>query len=136
MNYLKLVLNTDYMSAQKLGAVKYAEKSLEKAIAVEQRQQVPRPPQGWKVAMRQHIERVGGETLVQFPDIEPKDLGKIITKTYSYGSKSNYPYKVWREELKQYLNQVELDQLGRKLAELDQLGQKLSESYHPTRRRA
>lgn len=108
-NYLRQVLSPDYMSAHRLGAVRHSEKSLEKSVFA---QEIPRPPEGWRVAMRQHIEKIGGEILAQFPDIEPKVLGKQIAKTYSYGSKTNHPYRVWQKELRHYLKQVELKYLG------------------------
>lgn len=134
-NYLRKVLDPDYMSTKSLGAVKHAEKSLEKAIA---RQPVPEPPEGWQAAAKSHIKQVGDKFLAVNPDIEPKSLEKAIGKTYPFGSKQGKPYKLWLKELRAFIKQFRFDQTNRLLAESytpKQMGQWLAESYLPPKRR-
>lgn len=110
-NYLRAVTSPDYLSTERLAAAKRAEKGLEKAAF---NQKVPCPPEGWRFAIRRHIRQVGRETLAATPDIQIKDLEQAITKSYSYGSKADHPYKVWREELKAYLSQVHFERTGQR----------------------
>lgn len=113
-NYLRQVLNPDYMSPYRLGAVKHAEKALERANF---QPKIQRPPNGWQFAIRTHIQRVGSEILKQYPSIGLRSLRQEINKSYPFGSKANYPYRVWRKELKAYLKQIEPEQLSQQLAE-------------------
>ena len=113
-NYLRQVTSPDYMSPHKLGAVKHAERAMEKTLAL---MNVPCPPEGWETATRAHIQRVGSEIVERHPGIEPKELEKSITQTYPFGPKANHSYKVWRKQLKAYIDQVKLEQLGRQIAQ-------------------
>lgn len=111
-NYLRVVSDPNYLSTERLAAVRRAEKGLQNAAF---KQKVPCPPEGWKFAIRRHIWRLGRETLAENPDIQVKDLERTITKSYCYGPKADHPYKVWRQELKVYLGQVHHERTGQRL---------------------
>lgn len=120
-NYLRSVTDPNYMSTQRLGAVKHAEKCLERSLFTPN----PKcPPEGWEIATRKHIQEVGGEIVAFNPNISPQELEKRITKTYPFGAKVNHGYKVWRKELKSYISQIKFEQVNHWLGE----------SYKPNRR--
>lgn len=108
-NYLRAITDPNYLSTERLAAVKRAEKGLERAAF---KQKVSCPPEGWRLTIHRHIRQVGNEILAVTPDIQIKDLERAIAKSYCYGPKADHPYKVWREELKVYLGQIHFERTG------------------------
>lgn len=114
-NYLKFICNPEYMSLRRQGSVKHSEKALERANF---QPKMPRPKEGWRCAAQAHIQRVGREILEATPNLAPKELEKAISKTYPFGGlKMGQGYRVWRKELKAFLEQVRGERRDRRLTQ-------------------
>lgn len=121
-NYLRAVTDPSYMSPRKLADVKKSEQMRDAAAFCAK---VPRPPGGWKKAAIVHITEVGAELITDNPNSSPQQLEKAIAKTYPFGARENQPYKVWREELKRYIEAFASEQIT----------QSLRSSYQPKLRK-
>ena len=57
----------------------------------------------WRIVAKQRIATVGTRLLAENPEAELEWIKAEISKTYPFGSRENYPYQVWLQELNNYI---------------------------------
>ena len=61
----------------------------------------------WRTAAIKRINEVGNRLIEENPEASLEWIKSEISKAYPFGSRENYPYQVWREELNNYMDSLQ-----------------------------